>query len=123
VHEPQPLARRTVYDYLHACSPVEVDVTLLSIADRLATRGDRSEQAIAAHMQLAGAMLVDALSWRAQGRPAPLIRGDVLARELGISEGPRLGELLEALAQSRFAGEISTSEQALQRARLLLDAR
>ena len=32
--------RGTVFAYLRACSPVEVDVTLLSIADRLATRGD-----------------------------------------------------------------------------------
>jgi putative nucleotidyltransferase with HDIG domain len=40
VHEPQPLERRTVYSYLRACEPVEVDVTLLSVADRLATRGD-----------------------------------------------------------------------------------
>ena len=35
VHEPQPLSRRTVFGYLSACSPVEVDVTLLSVADRL----------------------------------------------------------------------------------------
>ncbi len=40
VHEPQPLERRTVYRYMTTCSPVEVDVTLLSIADRLATRGE-----------------------------------------------------------------------------------
>ena len=46
VHEPQPLARRTVFDYLQATSPVEVDVTLLSVADRLATRGDRARESI-----------------------------------------------------------------------------
>ena len=39
VHEPQPLARRTVYRYLRDCAPVQADVTLLSVADRLATRG------------------------------------------------------------------------------------
>ncbi len=47
VHEPQPLARRTVFAYLRACAPVEVDVTLLSVADRLATRGDRAQEAVA----------------------------------------------------------------------------
>ena len=40
VHE-APLSRRTVFGYLRRCEPVEVDVTLLSVADRLATRGDR----------------------------------------------------------------------------------
>ena len=64
VHEPQPLARETVFAYLRACEPVEVDVTLLSVADRLATRGDRPQEAIDAHMALARAMLADALRWR-----------------------------------------------------------
>src|SRR5207302_3599621 len=64
VHEPQPLARRSVFAYLRRCSPVEVDVTLLSIADRLATRGEGSEESIDAHLRLARAMLADALRWR-----------------------------------------------------------
>ena len=119
VHEPQPLARRTVYAYLKACSPVEVDVTLLSIADRLATRGAGSDVAIAKHLELARGMLGEALRWRAQGTPAPLLRGDELARELGIAAGPQLGELLEGIAEARFAGEISTPEEALECARAL----
>ncbi|HSZ12835.1 MAG TPA: HDIG domain-containing protein [Solirubrobacteraceae bacterium] len=120
VHEPQPLARRTVFTYLHACSPVEVDVTLLSVADRLATRGDRAREAVQAHLALASAMLDDALRWRTGGPPAPPLRGDELARELGITTGPRIGELLEELAAAQYAGEIATREQALDRARALL---
>ena len=80
VHERQPLARRTVFGYLRASTPVEVDVTLLSIADRLATRGDGAQAAIAAHLRLARGLLADALRWRAAGPPAPLLRGDELAR-------------------------------------------
>ncbi|HTW43241.1 MAG TPA: HD domain-containing protein [Solirubrobacteraceae bacterium] len=118
VHEPQPLARRSVFAYLRACQPVEVDVTLLSIADRLATRGDRAEQAVNAHLQLARGVLSDALRWRADGPPAPLLRGDELARELGIPTGPRVGELLEELSAAQYAGEITTRAQALARLRL-----
>jgi poly(A) polymerase len=113
VHEPQPLARDTVFSYLHGCDPVEVDVTLLSVCDRLATRGSKAQQAIEAHVALAQAMLGDALRWRAQGPPRPLLRGDELARELGIAPGPRLGELLEALVRAQYTGEVSTREQAL----------
>src|SRR6185437_16213422 len=119
VHEPQPISRRTVFEYMRATEPVEVDVTLLSVADRLATRGDRAEQAIAAHLAVAEDMLGHALGWRAEGPPAPLLRGDELARELGIAPGPRLGELLERLAQAQFAGEVATREQALAHARAL----
>ncbi len=123
VHEPQPLSRRTVYRYLRACSPVEVDVTLLSIADRLSTRGERAEEAIAAHMRLARPLLADALRWRSDGPPAPLWRGDELARELAIATGPRLGELMEALAEAQFAGEVATREQAVAYARARLASR
>jgi poly(A) polymerase len=118
VHEPQPLSRRSVFAYLRACSPVEVDVTLLSIADRLATRGDRAEEAVEAHLALASGVLADALRWRAEGPPKPLLRGDELARELGIPTGPRVGELLEELAAAQYAGEIATRADALARLRL-----
>jgi putative nucleotidyltransferase with HDIG domain len=120
VHEPQPLDRRTVYEYLRACAPVEVDVTLLSVADRLATRGANADASIAAHVALSERMLADALSWREQGPPQPLLRGDELARELGIEAGPRLGELLEALAEAQYAGELSGREDAVAHARALL---
>jgi len=120
VHEPQPLARRTVYRYLHLCAPVQADVTLLSVADRLATRGRRSEEAIDAHLRLAAGMLDDALAWHEQPQPAPLVRGDELAGELEIAPGPALGRLLDELAEARFAGEISTREQAVAHARAAL---
>jgi poly(A) polymerase len=120
VHEPQPLSRRTVFAYLDACSPVEVDVTLLSIADRLATRGERARESIDAHMRLADGLLADALRWRAEGPPRPLLRGDELAVALGIPTGPRIGELLAELAEAQYAGELSTPEHALDYARTLL---
>jgi putative nucleotidyltransferase with HDIG domain len=120
VHQPQPLAQRTVFNYLISTSPVEVDVTLLSIADRLATRGERAPEAIDAHLRLARPMLADALRWRAEGPPTPLWRGDELARALDIPIGPRIGELLRELAAAQYAGEVSTRDGALDHARAVL---
>ena len=120
VHEPQPLERRVVYAYMRACEPVELDVTLLSVADRLATRGDRSKEAIDAHLALARAMLGDALAWRAEGPPRALLRGAELAAELGIERGPRLGELLEALREAQYAGAVSDRAHALDYVRALI---
>jgi poly(A) polymerase len=117
VHEPRPLSRGAVFDYLRACSPVEIDVTLLSVADRLATRGERAQEAIDAHLDLARGMLADALCWRAQGPAPALLRGDELAAELDIALGPQVGELLEALARAQYAGEVRTRAQALTYAR------
>jgi poly(A) polymerase len=122
VHE-RPLSRRAVYRYLSTCQPVEVDVTLLSVADRLATRGRKAEESIAKHVELAREVLPEALRWRAQGRREPLVRGDVLARALALDAGPRLGTLLAAIDEAHYAGDVSTALEAIALAeRLLLEA-
>src|SRR3954447_22022924 len=121
VHE-RPPARRTVCRYLTETAPYDVDVTLLTVADRLATRGRNAEPAIAAHPELARALLAEAFAPRA-APPAPLVRGDELARALGITPGPQLGALLAQLEEDRFAGQISTPAEAIRRARELRSAR
>lgn len=117
----QPLSRRDLYAYLTATQPVEVDVTLLSVADRLATRGRKAQESIAKHLDLAREVLREALDWRETGPPAPLLRGDELASELGIRPGPEVGRLLREIAEARFAGEVATRQQAVALARRLLD--
>jgi putative nucleotidyltransferase with HDIG domain len=116
----RPLDARQTYRYLHACDPVEVDVTLLSVADRVATRGENAAPAIAAHLELAQQVLGPALAWRAWRAQAPLVRGDVLARELGISPGPPLGGLLAAIDEARNAGEVADEAAAVRYAAGLL---
>jgi poly(A) polymerase len=118
VHE-RPLSRREVYRYLKTTSPVEVEVTLLSCADRLATRGKNAEAAIAAHLDLARELMPEALRWRAEGPPRPPLRGDELAEALGIEPGPELGRLIAGLEEAVFAGEAGTREEAVDLARRL----
>jgi poly(A) polymerase len=120
VHQ-RPLSRRDVWRYLLATEPNSADVTLLTVADRLATRGRNADPAIAAHLELAREMLDAAFARRAEGVRAPLVRGDELARELGIAPGPQLGALLAQLEEDRYAGELSTREDAVRRARELVE--
>ena len=121
VHE-LPLSRRAIYRYMRRCETVPVDVTVLSVADRLATRGDRSEEAIVKHLELAGWMLGEALRW-VEEPPRPPIRGDALARELGITPGPELGRILAELEEASFAEEIQSRQAAIDLARSLLRER
>ncbi len=121
VHQ-RPLSRRTVYEYLVATEPVGADVTLLSVADRLAARGEgpiASPEMVEAHLDLAREILRDALVWHRDGPPRPPLSGDELAAELGIAAGPELGRLLEELRAARFAGEVRGREDALELARRL----
>jgi poly(A) polymerase len=114
-----PLSRRAVYEYLKASEPVQVDVTVLSVADRLATRGSGSERAITRHLDLARELIAEALTWRARP-PRPPIRGNQLAEALGVKPGPEIGRLLAELEEASFAGEIEGRQQAIERARELL---
>jgi tRNA nucleotidyltransferase/poly(A) polymerase len=120
VHE-RPLTRRALYRYLTTAQPVEVDVTLLSVADRLATRGRKADESIARHVELAREVLPEALAWRARGRPEPLVRGDRLAAELRLADGPEIGRLLAAIEEARFAGDVRTADEALALAARLHD--
>jgi poly(A) polymerase len=115
-----PLPPRRVHAYLRATEPVSADVTLLTVADRLSARGAgplARPEMVEAHLTLARQMLAAALDWRRDGPPAPLLRGDELANELGIEQGPRLGELLAELEAARYAGEIGDRDGALEHAR------
>lgn len=116
----RPLTRGELYDYLAACGDVAADVTLLSVADRLATRGEHAERSIAEHLGLARELIGEALRWHFAGPPRPPLRGDELARELGLAHGPQLGELLARVTRAGFTGEVATREQAIAYARGLI---
>lgn len=118
VHD-RPLSRRALHAYLRRCEPVEVEVTVLSCADRLATRGEDQEPWIEAHLDLAREVMAAALEWREHGPPQPLLRGDELAAELELEPGPELGRLLLELEEAAYAGDVKDRDQALALAREL----
>ncbi len=121
----RPLPPRRVHNYLRATEPVSVDVTLLTIADRLSARGGgpvASDAMVEAHLEVAREMVGAGLDFRRDGPPAPLLRGDELAAELGIEPGPALGELLAELEAARYAGEIQTRAEAIDHVRHISSA-
>lgn len=110
-----PLPPRRVHEYLRATEPVAVDVTLLTVADRLSARGAgpiARPEMVQAHLDLAREMVAAALDWRRDGPPEPLLRGDEIAAELGI-EGPAIGEKVAELEAAQYAGEVTDRAQAL----------
>jgi len=55
----------------------------------------------------------EALRFSAQGPPPPIVRGDELARSLGLAPGPLIGELLAAIAEAAYAGELRSARDAI----------
>jgi tRNA nucleotidyltransferase/poly(A) polymerase len=120
-HE-EPVGLRDVHRYLLKTGQAAVDTTVISVADRLATRGRNSEVAIEKHLSLTSRLLAAAVEREREGDADPLVRGDALATSLGIAQGPQLGDLLAELAAAQYAREISTEEEAIEHARSLLAA-
>jgi poly(A) polymerase len=118
----RPLPRRREYEYLRATDPVAADVTLLSVADRLAARGQgpiAGPEMVRAHLELAREMLAAALDWRREGPPRSPIPGDELAAAVGIEPGPELGRIIGELEAAVYAGEVADRDGAVELARQL----
>lgn len=111
VHD-RPLGRREAYRYLRATRPHTEASVVISLADRFATRGVRARQAyVRAHAETADELLALVSELEAEER-APLLRGDEIA-ELTGAEGPRIGELVAALAEEQAAAAVTTRDEAV----------
>jgi poly(A) polymerase len=108
-----PLSLRQIDRYLRATAPWEVEIILLSVADRLATRGPRtSASAVARHLALAREVM-DVHFALADAPVQPLLAGDEVAADLGRPPGPWLAELLDQLREEQVVGAVRTRDEAL----------
>ena len=111
VHD-RPLDRRDGYRYLRATQPHTHASVVVSLADRFATRGVRARQSyVRAHTETADELLQVVRELEGEDRP-PLLRGDEIA-ELTGAAGPRIGELVDALAEEQAARAVTTRDEAV----------
>jgi len=107
----RPLDRRAAYRYLRATGPWPVSSVVLSLADRLATRGSLSRlRHLRRHAETAEELLE--LIAQLTPLPEPLLRGDEVAAVAGV-EGAEIGRLVELLAEEQAAAGVSTREEAV----------
>lgn len=111
-HEGLP-TRRAIYRFCRDAGEVAEEVLYLSLADHLASRGP--ELIPEAWRQHTGIIhYVMEARQRQEGAPTTrLLTGHDIMAAFGLEPGPRLGQLLEKVAEARAAGEVSTGEEAL----------
>jgi poly(A) polymerase len=109
----RPLSRRRIWDYLSATGTEALDVTLLTVADRLSAQGPGvPQEAIDGHLALAREMIGEIVALERAGGLRPLLNGDEVGALLGIEPGPAIGAAMRELAAAQFAGEVADREQA-----------
>jgi poly(A) polymerase len=105
----QPLTRRALARYRRDVDPWVFESVVVSLCDRLATRGEKTSlSSMARHYRLARTV------WTGVSKaPAPqLLGGDEVMALLGIQPGPTVGRALDALEEEIEAGEISDADGA-----------
>ena len=121
-HPEKMPARRAIYRFFRSTGAAGVDICILSLADMLATYGptlpqDRWRRHLDVVRELLHAWWEDR---EASIFPAPLINGDELMNDLGLSPGPIVGYILETIREAQVAGDIHTQQEATSLAKKII---
>jgi poly(A) polymerase len=114
---------RAIYRYFRDAGEAGVDTLFLSMADHLATRGPHLDRAgWQEHTRIVDYVLKQYYGQKKQVRPVKLVDGHDLINIFGLSPGPGLGKLLEAVREAQAVGEVTSREEALEYVRNRLSA-
>ncbi len=112
-HEGLP-SHRAIYRFFRDAGEAGIDTLFLSLADHLATGGSKLDpDGWREHTGIVDHVLARRFEEQSRPQPAKLVDGHDLISIFGITPGPGLGALLEAVREARAAGEVTTRQEAL----------
>jgi len=107
-------SRRAIYRYFRDTGDTGIDILFFSLADHLATRGPHLDSGQwQEHSQMVDYVLRQRFQEESLVTPPKLIDGHDLINIFGMSPGPRIRELLEAVREAQATGEVASRETAL----------
>jgi poly(A) polymerase len=105
---------RAIYRFFRDTGEAGIDLLFLCLADHLATRGPLLDSVQwQEHNRMTGYVLARHIEEGSASRPFRLIDGHDIINIFGLEPGPEIGKLLEAVRESRAAGEVTSRRQAL----------
>lgn len=124
----QPISRRAAYRFFRDVGgratdqPAGIDTLLLALADQRAIYGSAPPPGWSSYLTHVSQLLNFVYSERGleQARLNPLIDGHTLMRRFGLAPGPRVGALLDQIAEAQAAGDIATPDEAIEYAEKLV---
>lgn len=113
-HQETPPSRRMIYRYYQKTGEVGVAISLLSLADTLATYGPTLKKALWARtLQVTRTLMV--AWWEGKDKvvnPPLFLDGNDLQTLFGLKPGRQIGRLLSWLAEAQAGGEVETVDEA-----------
>jgi tRNA nucleotidyltransferase/poly(A) polymerase len=108
-------SRRAIYRFFKENGEAGLDLILLALADLRGTHGNELKQDTwSAALDVCRIFLENYWEHPEQVvSPPKLLDGNDLMCELGLSPGPRVGEVLEAIREGQATGKVSTREAAI----------
>jgi putative nucleotidyltransferase with HDIG domain len=116
---------RAIYRFFRDTGEAGVDICLLSLADVLATYGSSLPVDVwERHLDVVRLLLEAWWEYPSERiTPPELLNGHDLIKELGLTPGEKIGELLEFIREAQVAGQVTDRERALALARQWLSER
>jgi poly(A) polymerase len=116
VKEKKAPSRRAIYRFFRDVGQAGIDSVLLGLADCRATyEHSLPQETWSAYLDVSRTLLEN---WWEKPQesiaPPALINGNDLIKAFGISSGPKLGELLEAVREAQATGKVCTRMEALE---------
>lgn len=110
----QGISRRATYRYFRDCEAAGVDICLLSLADTLATYGVTLDMDIWNRELDICRTLLEAWWEKPEEivKPPHLVNGKEIMVHFGLTAGPIIGQLLEAIREAQAEGEINNRDAA-----------
>jgi putative nucleotidyltransferase with HDIG domain len=109
-----PVTLRATRRYFADLGSVGIYVTLISLADHLATLGPQPRgEAWERHLGVVRLLLTRYIRERETILPPHLISAEELMRRLRLEPGPQVGRLLELIAEAQAEGRIHSKEEAV----------
>ena len=115
----QEPSRKAIYRFFRSAGDAGVDLVLLGLADLRGTQGPTlSQETWTAALDIARILLEN--YWERPEEvvaPPRLLDGNELMKELNLTPGRTVGQLLEAIREGQATGKVSTREEAIEYAR------
>ena len=106
-----PKTQKAARRFVHRRRELLPDLLRIMIADREAARGPMSSEASRQSYRLAMARIVEMLEATPPPSP-PLLSGREVMTLLGLSEGPRVGEVVRFLKEAEAVGDVTNRAEA-----------